>query len=194
MTELREHFVRARDAGRDETQPLNDRGLSLVSAALDQTSRASELVVEGQARLLDQAGWSQGEQLKELMHALEDRERLVTLLDRTLESKNVQVFLGEDVGGTNDASMSLVAAPYRGQNGQPGGAVGVIGPTRMDYSVVVPLVGATADAVAAALARAEQRSQGTQGLQTSSSIISGEAMPGVDPATVSDQGAGRKIR
>ena len=194
LTELREHFVRARDAGRDETQPLNDRGLSLVSAALDQTSRASELVVEGQARLLDQAGWSQGEQLKELMHALEDRERLVTLLDRTLESKNVQVFLGEDVGGTNDASMSLVAAPYRSQSGEPGGAVGVIGPTRMDYSVVVPLVGATADAVAAALVRAEQRSQGAQGAQTSSNIISGESMPGVDPATVSYQGAGRKIR
>ena len=194
LTELREHFVSARDAGRDETQPLNDRGLSLVSAALDQTSRASELVVEGQARLLDQAGWSQGEQLKELMHALEDRERLVNLLDRTLESKNVQVFLGEDVGGSNDAPMSLVAAPYRGQNGEPGGAIGVIGPTRMDYSVVVPLVGATADAVAAALARAEQRSQGAPGLQSASSILAGEPRPGADPSRLAEPGAGRKTR
>ena len=162
LAELYEHFVRARDTHRDETQPLNDRGLSLVSAAIDQTSRTTELVVEGQARLLDRADWSQGEQLRDLMHALDDRERLVTLLDRTLESRDVQVFLGGDVGGTNEAPMSLVAAPYRNHTGEPGGAVGVIGPTRMDYSVVVPLVSATADAVAIALARAEQRSHGTR--------------------------------
>ena len=162
LSQLREHFVRARNAGQDETTPLADRGLTLVSAALDQSSRGSDLVVEGQSKLLNRADWSQGEQLKDLLHALDDRERLVTLLDRTLESQNVQVFLGGDVGGSNEAPMSLVAAPYRSQDGEPGGAVGVLGPARMDYSVVVPLVGATADAVATALARAEHRTQTTQ--------------------------------
>jgi heat-inducible transcriptional repressor len=161
LSQLHDYFVRARNAGQAGTQPLTDRGLTLVNAALDQTARSSELVVEGQAKLLIHADWAQGEQLKELLHALDDRERLITLLDRTLESQNVQVFLGGDVGGANESPMSLVAAPYRSQSGEPGGAVGVIGPTRMDYSVLVPLVGATADAVATALARAEQRTQGT---------------------------------
>jgi heat-inducible transcriptional repressor len=156
LAELREHFVHARDSSQDELQPLNERGLTLVNAAIDRTSHTSELVVEGQARLLDRADLSQSEQLKEYLRALEDRNRLILLLDRTLESKQVQVFLGDDVSGEADLPMSLVAAPYRNQTGEPEGAVGVIGPTRMDYSVVVPLVGATADAVARALARADQ--------------------------------------
>jgi heat-inducible transcriptional repressor len=158
LAELRDHFVRARDESQDEMQPLNDRGLTLVKAAIDQSSRGTELVVEGQSRLLDRADLSQSEQLKEVLHALEDRNRLILLLDRTLESKRVQVFLGGDVSGESELPLSLVAAPYRTQTGEPGGAVGVIGPTRMDYSVVVPLVGATAEAVARALARADQRS------------------------------------
>jgi len=49
--------------------------------------------------------------------------------------------------------VSLVAAPYREEGGEPGGAVGVIGPTRMDYPFVVPLVGATANAMSAVIAR-----------------------------------------
>jgi len=159
LSQLRDHFVKASGALHDDSKPLTDRGLSLVSAALDQTERGSELVVEGQAKLLEHSDWAQGDQLKDLMHALEDRKRLATLLDRTLESKNVQVFMGGDIGVDSDAPMSLVAAPYRNQSGEPGGAVGVIGPTRMDYSMVVPLVGATADAVAAAIARAENRKQ-----------------------------------
>ena len=158
LTELREHFAHAREASEDDTQPLNDRGLTLVSATIDRASRASELVVEGQSRLLDRADWSQSEQIKEFLHTLEDRNRLIQLLDRTLESKNVQVFLGGDVSGASESSLSLIAAPYRNQTGEPGGAGGAIGPTRMDYAVVVPLVGATAGAVAQALARAGQRS------------------------------------
>ncbi len=181
LSQLRDYFVRARNAGQGETQPLADRGLTLVSAALDQTARSSELVVEGQSKLLNHAVWSQGEQIKDMLHALDDRERLITLLDRTLESQNVQVFLGGDVGGANESPMSLVAAPYRNQSGEPGGAVGVIGPTRIDYSVVVPLVGATADAVAAALARAEQRTQGTLSQsETSSPESVGDSSAGTD--------------
>lgn len=158
LAELRDHFVRARDESQDEMQPLNDRGLTLVKASMNRTPRSTELVIEGQSRLLDRTDLSQSEQLKEFLHTLEDRNRLILLLDRTLESRNVQVFLGGDVSGESELPISLVAAPYRTQTGEAGGAVGVIGPTRMDYSVVMPLVGATADAVARALARADQRS------------------------------------
>ena len=70
-------------------------------------------------------------------------------------SSRVQVFLGAE---TSEAPVSLVAAPYR-EGGRPGGAVGVIGPTRMDYASVVPLVGATADAMSAALSRTQERSK-----------------------------------
>jgi transcriptional regulator of heat shock response len=50
-------------------------------------------------------------------------------------------------------AVSLVAAGYRDEDGAPGGALGIIGPQRMDYPFVVPLVGATADAMSGALAK-----------------------------------------
>ena len=76
------------------------------------------------------------------------------LLDRALVSDRVQVFLGDETSGMG-FPVSLVAARYQ-ERGEPGGAVGVIGPTRMDYPVVVPLVAAAAEAMSAAIARGSE--------------------------------------
>ena len=157
LTELHDHFERVRDASRDELLELYRVGLSLVTATQQGRENTSDFVVEGRARLLDHPQLSQRDQLKEAMRTLEDRQRIVTMLNRTLVAHDVQVFLGEELGDTAGVPMSLVAAAFTGDRGSPGGAVGVIGPTRMDYQSVVPLVGATADAVGAALARAEGR-------------------------------------
>jgi len=159
LAAVREHFQRSLTESRDELAALHDLGLSLMSAALQRGERsAPELVIEGQSRLLERTEFTSGEQMKELMRALGDRERLVGLLDRTIASKHVQVFLGEETNAAGGYPVSVVAAPYQGEDGQPGGAVGIIGPTRMDYPSVVPLVGATADAMSAALARSRDGS------------------------------------
>jgi heat-inducible transcriptional repressor len=75
------------------------------------------------------------------------------LLDLAIQANNVQVFLGEETARLAGCNVSLVAAGYRDEEGAPGGAVGIIGPQRMDYSLMVPLVGATAGAMSAALAK-----------------------------------------
>jgi heat-inducible transcriptional repressor len=62
----------------------------------------------------------------------------------------VTVFVGSETGELGDGQLSLVVAPYA-ENGQPAGAVGVLGPTRMDYSKVVALVDAAAAAVSDAV-------------------------------------------
>ena len=74
------------------------------------------------------------------------------MLDRVLASERVEIFLGEETSSAVGYPMSVVAARYS-ERGQPGGAVGVIGPTRMDYPMVVPLVAAAADAMSTAIAR-----------------------------------------
>jgi heat-inducible transcriptional repressor len=129
--------------------------LSLVNASIASADRGTDIVIEGQSRLLDRHDFASPEHLKELMHVLEDRERVVMLLDRMLSSDRVQVFLGEDTAEAVGHPVSLVAARFS-EDGRPSGAVGVIGPTRMDYPRVVPLVGATADAVSAALSRGRE--------------------------------------
>ena len=88
-----------------------------------------------------------------LFEPLVPEDPLLSLLDRTLASEEVRVFLGEETAQMVGCPVSLVAARYHEEDGEPAGALGVIGPTRMDYPFVVPLVGATADAMSAALSR-----------------------------------------
>ena len=86
------------------------------------------------------------------MHALEVAvaERLVKLLDKTIEAGAVSVYIGNETGELAEAGLSLVVAPYHDDH-EAVGTVGVLGPTRMDYGRLMPLVGATADAISDAL-------------------------------------------
>ncbi|MEO6601081.1 MAG: heat-inducible transcriptional repressor HrcA [Polyangiaceae bacterium] len=152
LAAIREYF--AADTNRDdEIATLRQLGLSLVRAATDNATRGVEVVIQGQSRLLESPEFGNVERVRELLFALEDRERLLTLLDRTLGSTHVNVFLGEETEKMVGFPVSLVAAPYSEEDGETSGAVGVIGPTRMDYPFVVPLVGATAIAMSAAMRR-----------------------------------------
>jgi heat-inducible transcriptional repressor len=152
LAAIREYFA-ANTNRADEIATLRQLGLSLVRAATDNTTRGVEVVIQGQSRLLESPEFGNVERVRELLFALEDRERLLTLLDRTLGSTHVNVFLGEETEKMVGFPVSLVAAQYTEEDGAASGAVGVIGPTRMDYPFVVPLVGATASAMSAAMRR-----------------------------------------
>jgi heat-inducible transcriptional repressor len=151
---LRDHLVKLLKDSRDEVADLRRLGLTMVKASIDGSARVMDVVVEGQSRLLERTDAST-EHLRELLRALDDREKLVGLLDSVLSTERVQVFLGEDTAEMAGMPVSLVAAPYA-DGGYPGGAVGVLGPTRMDYARVVPIVGATADAMSAALSLSDE--------------------------------------
>jgi heat-inducible transcriptional repressor len=156
LGEIREHFARARDDNREEIARLQIAEQRLVDGVLAAPGQVSEVVVEGQSRLLSRPELASGAQLKDLLDTLEDHERLVTILDRTMTANHVQVFLGGELGeATGVGTFSLIAAPFRSKGGEPAGALGVLGPARMDYPVVVPLVSATAEAVGAALSKSE---------------------------------------
>lgn len=157
---VRDLFARGLEERRGELDELHRLGHALMSAAIDGADHGLDVVVEGQARLLENPELARSEELHELLRALEDRERLVMLLDRMLSAERVQVFLGEETSEMVGHPVSVVAAPYREDGGRPGGAIGVIGPARMDYPAVVPLVGATAEAMSAALARSRDPSRG----------------------------------
>ena len=155
LTALRDHFAARLAVAHDDLAVSTRLGLTLVEGALRDADRGVDLVVEGVGRLLDRGEPHRSEDLRELYRVLEDKARLVALLDGTLASTHVQVFFDEEVTGW-PCSLSVVAAPYREQAGPVAGAVGIIGPARMDYSTVVPLVGAAADAVSTAFTRSRR--------------------------------------
>jgi heat-inducible transcriptional repressor len=111
--------------------------------------RSVDVVVSGQANLLDPE--LAQERARELLRALEDKETLVRLLDRTRLASGMKVFLGAETALHALADSSVVATPY-GPEDQPIGALAVIGPMRMNYGKVMSVVDVTAEAVTKLLA------------------------------------------
>jgi heat-inducible transcriptional repressor len=110
-------------------------------------SRAADVVVSGQANLVDVAATGDKarlDRMRELLRALEDRALLVQLLDRTKTADGIQVFLGAETAHAALADSSIVAVPY-GADERPIGAIAVIGPMRMNYGKVMSVVDFTAD-------------------------------------------------
>ena len=129
---------------RRELSELQTRALALGAQAVQVEQPAMH--IEGQASFLEDKAWAQDvEKIRALFRALEEKEQLLSVLDRTLEAEELRIFIGAE-SGIVGPDLAIVAAPYR-LKGEVVGALGVIGPTRMDYSRVVPLVELTARTV-----------------------------------------------
>lgn len=138
--------IRSDRAQHDE---LMARALELASAAVP-ADAAPEVLVEGQSNLL--AGKADLERAKLLLRTLEEKDLLVRLLERTVSAPGICVFIGAEANLADLTDVSVVAAPY-GPEGRPLGTIGVVGPARMNYSRVIPLVDFTAEAIGEALGK-----------------------------------------
>lgn len=156
VSEVRDHLADVVSQRRDELAALLEVGARLVGATVERGDRGADVIIEGRARLLERAAPGQDAAVRGLLQALEERERLVALVEELAATERVQVFLGNETGDHVGFPVSVVAARYQEEDGRPAGAVGVIGPARMDYPSVVPIVGATADALTQALARSRE--------------------------------------
>jgi len=152
LRQVRDLMKRRLADERDALDADNRRAFDLTERALVSAEREKNIVIEGQARLIDLPEYADNTRLKRLVVALEERQGIVNLLDKMITAGTVTVIVGGEAGELGGGQLSLVAAPFN-ENGQPAGAVGVLGPTRMDYAKVVPLVGATADAMSDAISR-----------------------------------------
>ncbi len=150
LGEVRDLFARRLEGDRSALDELRKRAFELGSKATSDFVRPAEVLIEGQARLMDLPEYAHVGRLKHLVRTLEEREALLTLLDKTLASGAVTVLLASEANELGGSELSLVMAPY-GEHGRAAGTVGVLGPTRMDYAKVMPLVDATAAALSEAL-------------------------------------------
>ena len=109
---------------------------------------AGSLIIKGHARLLDDiSAITDLEQVRALFDALDTRDLLGRLLDLTKTADGVQIFIGAENDLFNMAGCAMVAAPFAGSRGEIVGAIGVIGPARINYARIIPIVDYTAKVV-----------------------------------------------
>jgi heat-inducible transcriptional repressor len=109
-----------------------------------------ELVIAGETKLMGYGELSSVEKLRRLFEAFDEKRAILQLLDLSLNGAGVQIFIGRESGYQILDDCSVVTAPYRSDNGAVG-VIGVIGPTRMAYERVIPVVDLTAKLLGAAL-------------------------------------------
>jgi heat-inducible transcriptional repressor len=130
---------------------LDDLTRKVVEAGLASWAGGAEgsaIIVRGQAKLLDDVtALADLERLRALFDMLETKETLLKLLDSTREGHGVQIFIGADNALFSVAGCSVIVAPYANSREQVVGAIGVIGPTRINYARIIPLVDYTAKVV-----------------------------------------------
>jgi heat-inducible transcriptional repressor len=130
-------------------ETLIERGLALWS---EDGAQRPVLIVRGQANLLDQGAAADLERIRQLLDELEGKEEIVRLLDSARAGQGMKIFIGSENKLFALSGSSVIAAPYHGGDGKVVGVVGVIGPTRLNYARVVPMVDFTAQALSRLMA------------------------------------------
>jgi len=148
LAEARSLLLSELRRARQEMEGLMRHALELADQAL--ASDAEDMLVAGQTRLIGVQDLSDLDRLRELFEAFASKREILRLLEGTLKAQGVRIFIGEETGMAPLDGVSLVTAPY-GAGGRTLGVLGVIGPTRMAYERVIPVVQAAASVLSDAL-------------------------------------------
>ena len=133
------------------TQKLVDAGLATLSGG---TQQAPTVIVRGRANLLNETMESEElGRMRRLFDELERQEGLIDLLGDAEKADGVRIFIGSENKLFSLSGSSVILSPYRDANEKIIGVLGVIGPTRLNYARIVPVVDYTAQAVSAIMAR-----------------------------------------
>lgn len=123
---------------------LFSQALEMAGKAIQNSLEDSEVYIDGQANLFDNPEFADVALMRRILHTFEDKSRIIRLLDMTMKaSSGVQIILGTESELNELQEMSLISSPY-GRPDRPMGVLGVIGPLRMDYSRIIPVVEFTA--------------------------------------------------
>jgi heat-inducible transcriptional repressor len=138
---LADEIVQGRSALDEAAQNLVCRGLAIWS---EDGARRPVMIVRGAANLIDANAAADLERVRQLLDEIDGKEEIVRLLDSARGARAMKIFIGSENKLFALSGSSVIAAPYHGSDGRVVGVVGVIGPTRLNYARVVPMVDFTA--------------------------------------------------
>ncbi len=149
LAEARGELERALEAGRAELDQLTQKIVAAGFASWSGGgSEERKLIVRGQANLLeDLKALEDLERVRLLFEDIETRRELIDLLGRAEKAEGVRIFIGSENKLFSLSGSSTIVAPYADHSGRIVGVIGVIGPTRLNYARVIPMVDYTAKVV-----------------------------------------------
>lgn len=150
MRTVREQLLREMRDAREHMDRIMDQALQMAGSVFEATDDHEDYVIAGQTNLMEFGELASMNRLRRLFDAFTEKHEIFLLLDRCMAADGVQIFIGEESGYQLLDDCSLVTAPY-GIDDKVVGVLGVIGPRRMAYDRVIPLVDMTAKLLGAAL-------------------------------------------
>lgn len=151
LADIRKRLIEELDSTRDTMNQAMRDVVTVAQSALEGAGSAGgEFVIRGETNLMDFAELSDIETIRRLFDVFSRKQFMLDLLDRSINADGVQVFIGEESGYGLLDDVSVVTAPYKVDDNHVG-VLGVIGPTRMAYDRVVPIVEITARLLSSAL-------------------------------------------
>jgi heat-inducible transcriptional repressor len=141
---MRSQIASGKSALDAASRDLVERGLAVWS---EDAMERPVLIVRGQANLLDDSALHDIERVRSLLDDLENKQSIAELLESAREAEATRIFIGSENRLFALSGSSVIASPYRDRDGRVVGVVGVIGPTRLNYARVVPMVDYTAQSL-----------------------------------------------
>jgi heat-inducible transcriptional repressor len=152
---VRERLVDDLDRTRDSMNQAMRDIITMAQDAMDEAGHTDEeYILAGETNLMEFAELSDVEKLRQLFDAFSHKRLILDLLDRSINANGVRIFIGEESGYRILDNCSVVTAPYHVDEDTIG-VLGVIGPTRMAYDRVVPIVDVTARLLESALSHGQ---------------------------------------
>ena len=136
---------------RESMNTMMTDAIEMAQAVLPEEEPQAEYVLAGETNLMGLGGLGDMDKLKRLFEAFGRQQDILHLLDQSLHAHGVQIFIGQESGYQLLDECSVVAAPYVVEDDKSIGVLGVIGPTRMSYERVIPIVEITAKLLGSAL-------------------------------------------
>lgn len=151
LHEMRTRLIEDLRAVRESMNSLMLAAIEIAESALGGEGESEDVLVSGQTQLMSYGELSDVERLRQLFEAFREKRDLLHLLDQAITANGVQIFIGSESGFHALDVCSVVTSPYRDHHGDVIGVLGVVGPTRMAYDRVIPVVDLTARLLGAAL-------------------------------------------
>jgi len=154
LSQVRAEILKEMHEARESMNALMKDAISVAERVFkaDEPTNRMDYVLAGETNLMGAGELSSVDKLRRLFEAFNEKRDILNLLDHSLRADGVQIFIGQESGYRILDDVSMVTAPYSADN-EVVGVIGVIGPTRMAYERVIPIVDVTAKILGAALAR-----------------------------------------